>query len=132
MIAARLVAIAGASFHELISSATAIKHTPANTARSARRLRGRISAASCIHRRYALPAQSLRTTQQLTTLRFSLVRLKPKLLRLSTTFRSTCLFYLREPPTASLTIKHEYSGDRIGRQAQDLPARDRLLHCPGL
>ena len=65
-------------------------------------------------------------------MRFSLVRLKPKLLRLPTTWAWTWHFYSRELPTASLTIKHKHSGDRVGRQAQDLPARDRLLHCPGL
>jgi hypothetical protein len=31
-----------------------------------------------------------------------------------------------------LAIKQENSGDRVGRQAQDLPTRDSLLHRPGL
>jgi hypothetical protein len=29
-------------------------------------------------------------------------------------------------------IMQEYSGERVGRQAEDLPARDPLLHCSGL
>ena len=29
-------------------------------------------------------------------------------------------------------MKHQYSGDQVGRQAQDFLARDPLLHCPGM
>src|SRR6187455_2224751 len=45
--------IGGASSQELTASATAIKPTPIKTARLDRRFRRRISAASCISRRYA-------------------------------------------------------------------------------
>src|SRR5215216_815230 len=53
-IAPMVVASGGTRSNELTNSANPIRHRPPSTARSERRFRPRTSAASCIHRRYAV------------------------------------------------------------------------------